>query len=185
MEENPRKPRRWFQYSLRTLLILTTVVAALFAWWSDRGRQQRAAVAAIKVAGGNITYDFEAQNFSAPRRWPVWLVNRLGVDYFAHVVMVHFGASGATNNDLKRLGSLVGLRSLDLHETSVTDAGLEQLSLTALQFLDLRHTKVTDAGLEQLKELRTLQYLSLGGTRVTDVGVAGLQAALPNCKIDR
>lgn len=35
--------RRLFQYRLRTLLVVTTIVAALFAWWSHNARQQREA----------------------------------------------------------------------------------------------------------------------------------------------
>ena len=33
--------RRLFQYRLRTLLILTTIVAVWFAWWSHKAQQQR------------------------------------------------------------------------------------------------------------------------------------------------
>ena len=53
---HPAAPRRFrwrrlLQYRLRRLLILTTVCAALFAWWSHKARQQRAAVVALRTLG--------------------------------------------------------------------------------------------------------------------------------------
>ena len=46
--------------------------------------------------------------------------------------------------------------------------------------LELTNTQVTDAGLEQLKGMTKLRVLQLGGTRVTEAGVAKLQKALPS-----
>ena len=45
--------------------------------------------------------------------------------------------------------------------------------------------KLTDTGLVHLKGLTNLQSLSLISTKVTDAGVKDLQAALPNCKIEK
>lgn len=33
---NKPRPRRWLQFSLTALLIVTTICAILFAWWRDR-----------------------------------------------------------------------------------------------------------------------------------------------------
>jgi len=73
---------------------------------------------------------------------------------------------------------------LGLHQTRVTDAGLEHLKgLTKLRYLHLDYTKVTDAGLEHLKGLTSLTELDIHNTKVTDEGVKKLRKALPNCKI--
>ena len=164
MEENPLPPvkprRRWFQYSLRTLLILTTIIAVWLAWWSHKTRQQREVVEALKDIGGDVIYDFQLPN--GPAYWPKWLVNAMGVDYFAGVI------------------------ALGLWSPIITDNHMEQVkNLTELQFLDLEHTHVSDTGLEHLRGLTDLQHLDLRYTKVTEAGVARLQQALPNCKIER
>ena len=46
--------RRLLQYRLRTLLILTTIVAAGLGWWSHTARQQREAVADMRESLGEI-----------------------------------------------------------------------------------------------------------------------------------
>jgi hypothetical protein len=63
------------------------------------------------------------------------------------------------------LARLHALRSLDLLETSVTDAGLAHLArLHALRSLDLLETSVTDTGVEQLK--KSLPDLRVVGPKV-------------------
>ncbi len=60
-------------------------------------------------------------------------------------------------------------------------AGLKELK--QLQNLDLSQTQVTDAGLEDLATIKGLTVLRLSRTKVTAAGVGELQKALPNCKI--
>ncbi|MCE9556837.1 MAG: hypothetical protein K8T91_26110 [Planctomycetes bacterium] len=55
--------RRLVQYRLRTLLILTTVIAVVHGWWSYKARQQREAVAALRKAGAFIQYGDEPHVF--------------------------------------------------------------------------------------------------------------------------
>ncbi|MCE9553694.1 MAG: hypothetical protein K8T91_10030 [Planctomycetes bacterium] len=190
-----------FQFSLRTLLIVTTVCASLFAVlarWSYKAQQQREAVEALQGKMCLVKYDFQQYDVMAegPSHWPSWLVNVLGVDYFASAR--EFGpvpGTYAVDNDgrcyrdinddsLQHVKALQTLHVLNLGRSFVTDAGLEHLKgLTELQSLVLDTTHVTDAGLEHLKELKAMQYLSLQKTKVNDAGVARLQKALPNCKI--
>jgi hypothetical protein len=82
------------------------------------------------------------------------------------------------------LKGLTNLRSLELTETRVSDAGMVHLKgLARLQGLDLSGTDVTDAGLRHLKGLIRLQYLSLAWTKVTNAGVQDLWEALPEAVI--
>ena len=66
-----------FQFSLRSLLVATVVVAIPFSWLAvemKRAREQREAVEAIRKAGGARLYDYELGNTllrSAPG--PIWL----------------------------------------------------------------------------------------------------------------
>ena len=66
--------RRFFQVSIRTLLILTTLVAIGLGYWTriqHRAQEQKLAVARITSLGGSVVYDFEAGKPSAqPSGWP-------------------------------------------------------------------------------------------------------------------
>ena len=54
----PRKPRRrWLQLSLRTVLILVTLLSIGLGWFVHRGERQRLTVAALKKMGARIYYD--------------------------------------------------------------------------------------------------------------------------------
>ncbi len=52
-----------------------------------------------------------------------------------------------------------------------------------LYSIDLRGTQVTDIGLAHLKGLTNLLFLDLRDTRVTDTGMQMLERALPKLKI--
>lgn len=94
--------------------------------------------------------------------------------------------SEVTDAGLEHLKGLSGLSSLYLKGTQITDAGLEHLAeLASLEVLFLADTQITDAGLEHLKGLTNLRELPLYGSQVTDEGVKDLQKALPDCFISR
>ena len=41
MEENPKPRRRWFRFSLRTMLVLVTVISVYLGWAANWKRQRR------------------------------------------------------------------------------------------------------------------------------------------------
>ena len=161
--------RRRFQFSIRSLLVLTVAVALPFSWLAvevKRAREQEEAAAIYKL-GGNVWFDYQIIDGCdypdldrGPPRRPTWLLGLLGNDFFAAVV------------------------GMQLHRSEVTDADLEQIRrLPQLKWLDIGDTNTTDAGLENFKELTQLEVLGISGTKVTDAGVEALQKALPKCKI--
>ena len=180
--------RRLVQYRLRTLLILTTIIAVWFAWWSYTARQQRVAVAALQKAGASVQYDFRLPLTGAmddPPQWPKWLLNHVGVDYFGSVNAVEFRGAETTDAKLEYLKGLTTLQWLDLGGAEISDAGLVDLKgLTALQGLGLGGTPVTDAGLKHLAVLKALQGLSLDNTLITDAGVEYLKKLTSLEKLD-
>jgi len=150
-------------------------------WIIHRAEVQRATVAAIERAGGEVLFDWEWQwkqgrpVRTGTTRWPDWLVDRIGVDYLFNVTFVTLRYRGS-DELLARIGQLRRLEYLDLAHSPVTDAGLAHLQgLTALQFLSLDDTKISDAGLVHLKGLARLQTLLLGLTTVGDAGLPHLK----------
>ena len=169
----PRKPRRrWLQISLRTLLILVTLLSIGLGWFVHRGERQRRAVTALKELGGEMHYASdlsEADTSFDLSQWP-------RRDYFDDVLIVSLSRCKMTDADLGHIQDLTRLECLELDGTRITDAGLAHLQgLTRLQVLDLSETQVTDAGLTRLQGMAELWQLHLTDTRVTDAGLAHLQ----------
>jgi hypothetical protein len=87
-------PRRWYQYSLRTLFVAVTLAAvfcSLFAWHVKRTIRQKQCVQAIYMRGGYVRYDFEVRGDDGKydkSLIPGWLLNWLGKDFFHRVARV-------------------------------------------------------------------------------------------------
>lgn len=156
-DSQPPKPkRRWYRFSLLTMLIAVLACAACCSFSISKllpARRQRLAVTEIRKFGGSISYGFGDSNAKP------WAAEVFGDDFYPVI-------------------------GVDFEHTPVTDAGLEHLkTLTSLESLNLNSTKVTDAGMERLKKSTNLQSLRLEDTEVTDAGASGLRSALPNLSI--
>ncbi|MGO8688343.1 MAG: hypothetical protein ACLQLG_01800 [Thermoguttaceae bacterium] len=185
----PKHKLRWYQYSLRTLLLVMTLACVGMSWVAvkmKQARQQHAAVEAIRKLGGMVDYDYQKKDPFDEPPGPAWLRKLLGDDLFASVTWVRLSDSDVSDAALEYLKGLARLEILDLNRTNVSDAGLQHLKgLTQLRELCLGGTKVSDAGLENLMGLTQLQKLWLDSTNVTDAGAQDLQKALPNLEIIR
>jgi formylglycine-generating enzyme required for sulfatase activity/endonuclease YncB( thermonuclease family) len=82
-----------------------------------------------------------------------------------------------TDDDLRQLRKFVKLRSVDLHGTAITDAGLDHLAALAdLAELGLDWTKVTPARVVRLvKDRSKFQALSLSGVHFGDSDLGELK----------
>ncbi len=188
----PRRRRTFFRVSVRGLLLLVLVIGCGLGWIVQivrAGQVQRRAVAAIYQAGGWVVYDTEwDENRTTSTwkpRWPRWLVDQVGVDYFGNVVFINLHDRG-TDAVLAHVAKLEHLKQLHRPGLTVTDAGLAHLGrLEDLHLLSLDDTRVTDAGLAHLKGLPRLKWLKLTRTGVTDAGVAELQKSLPHLQVIR
>jgi hypothetical protein len=179
--------RTWFQFRLRTLLLLVVVVAVpcgWFKWKWDRKQAERRAVAEITKAGLLSFYDWQT-NAKQPNPQPpgaAFLRKLLGDDFFANLVRVQSYDVQINDTVLVWLESLPDVESLFLPaQMKLTDAGLENLSgLSRLRYLDLNNTKVTGVGLGHLKQTKDLRWLNLrAAPALTDADLIQL-TAFPN-----
>ncbi|MCC6123815.1 MAG: hypothetical protein IT426_02550 [Pirellulales bacterium] len=189
MENEPQSPPtktplRWYQYRLRTLLIVMTVLAAWMAFVSHRARQQKLAVDRIKALGGTLWYDYQKlkgkpwnhSDDKIPPPGPAWLRNFIGEDYFQTVVTVDLSKAAVTDDDLAVLENLTELEGLYLTDPNITGKGFAHLkTLKKLKGLGLWNTSIDDAGLANLEGLANLRQLCLDGTKITDAGTVHLQ----------
>ena len=201
--DDPKPKRRWYQFSLRTLLVAVLALSLPLGWVSwelEKTRREQAAIAEYGQYDAFISY----HQMSGPS----WMVQRFRKIRAVDFSMNPFGATRIAEvklRPLKRMTNLVEvtlwnttvddaglanlhglshLKSLNLGLTQVTDAGLVHLQdLTSLEVLDLGDTQVTDAGLAHLRQLTNLKQLDLSDTQVSADGVAKLQQALPDCEI--
>ncbi len=122
MTDSPKPKRRWFQFSLRTLLLLTAASAVLLGLWTiyvAPYRAQSRAAAALRELGAELTVE--------PADGPAWLRKLVGEEYFVNVTKCELHQQAVTDTDLLHLKGLTKLQNLDLSWTQVTDAGVAEL----------------------------------------------------------
>lgn len=170
--------RRWFQFSLRALMICITVGSIGLGWtmyrWRRQQEEQRKAVAAVMKLGGSASFSFSNGSFLT-----LLLERRNAENDFMLM------EKSIRDDDLKIFASAEMTKGLYLFRNEITDEGLVHLkNLRHLRFLDLRHNKeISDEGLQHLEGLHEMEQLILIGTKVTPAGVNRLQQKLPNAKI--
>lgn len=179
----PKCKRRCFHFSLRTLLIVTAVVAlgcALLTPLIEQKRKEREATDAIIKSGGRVVYDYqiaidgEFADGAEPPPGPSLLRALLGDNFFGEVSVCVAGPD-MTDDGMEAIKAFVHLRELVLEATEITDGGMKRLGrLPELEKLNLNATRITDAGLVNLKAMTQLRELKLGSTRVTNAGLQSL-----------
>jgi hypothetical protein len=165
----PKPKRRWFQYSLGTLLLLV-LLASIGMSWVGAALRERAAAERIAELGGVADWGYYPT-------WKWWYeIGITGYGFFNSVLMVDYHGNGVADAVLENAKGLRQLQWLDLSGTQVTDAGLAHIGgLRTLRVLCLNNTQITDAGLEHIKGLSQLRVLWLTNTQVTDAGLKHLK----------
>ena len=171
--------RRWFRMSLRTFLVLFTLVSIWLGLAINRAHKQRAAVEAIVEMGGKVCYDYQVrfdnqQGITSPilegSKWtpvrpsPSLFRSLFGEDFISPVVHVSIKGGNLTNGDLIHLEGLPHLRTLFIwRATNVTGDALQHLGgLSELEDLSLG-IQMTDDDLRHLYQLKSLRNLFLMG----------------------
>ncbi len=192
---SPPPKRRWFQFSLRTLLIVMLIIAIPCAWVGrkiEQKRREREAVTAIKALGGHVLFDYQVDAAvtngepdaiaTAEPFGPAWLRKCVGDDFFSDVVCVTLWRRDTGDAASEHLKQLTHLQELWLNTSGLSDAGMANLKEMAnLRTFCLNSTRVTDAGLGILSRMAHVETLDLSNTEVTDTGIANLKE-LPSLK---
>ena len=177
--DKPR--RRWRQFSLRSLLLLTLLVAAAFSarhYYLQPFRAQQQALAFFEYHGASIQ--------TVPAGTP-WLRSLLGTPDLQHVVRVDCSTVVWTDESLTQVLRLPELKSLIVVGQGFTDEHLQQLAqLRNLRVLIADTTAITDSGLAQTRPelvihpsqrtaIKTLSYHGSGPRRTRLAGTPQLR----------
>lgn len=186
--------RRRPTFGIRSLFLLTAVIAILCGWFQVAMRQaseQKEAIQRMRATGQtsdffvivDYGYSFyaDASEVGDPRPpGPTWLHGMLGTDFLADVVCIRVIRPSSTDRsidfgdeDMAWLSKLPDIEFLILTNTKVSDLDSLQ-GMNSLVWLDLDGTRVSDAGLEHLRALPKLTHLFLSDTAVSNVGLAHL-----------
>jgi internalin A len=166
--------------------LVTLITSAFFVLWivpsfvrsAEPDAAERAAIAAVKKMGGQVTVhgdraikvgfrDTAISDDALARLSPLTGLVNVAV----------FQSNQLTGPGLAHLKPLENLESLYLPGTAVGDEGLKHIGqMTQLVNLYLPQTRITDAGLQHLEKLAALRVLYLDETDITDAGLAHLQS---------
>jgi hypothetical protein len=197
MTETPKL--RWYQYSLRSLFVLMTLVACACSWYAyemNEAAKRRVAIDKLIKLGADFSY-YDARNpntLGDPPEWYSVLRRIHGDEHLGNPAQVYYYKDRFTDAEMVPLEALTKLEALSMQrlrlkagrieETGCFDARLQKLKgLSNLKHLVFVNTRITDAGLEHLNGLARLESLALYDTQVTEEGVKKLQEALPNCEV--
>jgi len=167
--------RRRFQFSLKSLWVLMTVLCGLLgAFWHfviAPAERQRGAAQMVEGLGGAIHRGSPYEDYWIDRQ----LRKMLPRDYLDSAYGVALDSSLAEDQDIARLESLNQLSTVYLRGTRLTDASAHHLrGLKQLHILELSGTGLTDAGFKELCDLPQLISLFVDDTEVSDAGLSHL-----------
>ena len=162
IESNSKKSRRWWQLSIRTLLILSAILAITVGVFFRRVRTQGQAVTQIENLGGSVTY----QDTWLGECLPESIRESVGDHYVANAVSASL--SPRTINGRSNIAPLSKLPQLEQITLGRGDFNLqvfEDLSkLTRLKHISFLSSYFEGSHLAFLQKLQYLETLTLHNT---------------------
>lgn len=187
---NAKRKLRWYQFSLRTLLIVVTLFALACSWFAVKMREaerQKQAKQAILEIGGDVRYDFEFDSAGEETdadgpSGPAWLIQLLGEDFFKNVVAVEIPADHLDKEMLSQLLMMPRLKAVQLQCKFTRDSDLTLLNeLPQLRKVTFYHAQMMDSELAELKGLKQVEVLEFHNVSISDAGLKHLKG-LSNLK---
>jgi len=179
-----RPQRRWYQFSLRTLLITVLLVSLPLSWFGAKLEKKRRERRLISEIGRlcTCTVDCESGESSSTTiaREPGWLQKLLGNDFFLSIERVSLDnvSDRVVFSNVARLVNLSNVRDLHISvDRDFLDDPLVYLQgCISLEELSVDCRNVTDVSLVYVMNLENLRRLSLSRAQITDEGLLQLQS---------
>ncbi|MGV3608994.1 MAG: hypothetical protein ACO1RA_21495 [Planctomycetaceae bacterium] len=205
MTQKPR--RRWFQFSLRSLLIVMLLLSVGFGLYLPARRRSLEQWRAVNVLSENSS---NGLRFIVDREKPDTWQKRLGIDLpdftetqvrsgselgdemmlnhllkLPQLESILISRSEFDDSDLRALSNLPKLKSFGVGSDSVTGEGMTHfVGQEKLQHLYLRGSNLSDRGLEVVARLQGLSSLEwYGKNRTSDGGLSHLRGNLRLTKL--
>ena len=189
----PRPHRVRFRFSLKTLLLLITLMCVWLGLSYSNARRQQRAVEAIVASHGRVGYDRdphdEAEDLPAGMlAGPKWLRSLLGRHYFDTVVSVTLNGSRAQGESRRFadvghwLADLPHVQRLELSYLEVTGDDLAFVATTVdPESLTCIEMEISDQAAARLASASRLGHLGLNNVVISAKGVAEFKK-LPKLK---
>jgi hypothetical protein len=180
---------RRFRFSLRVLLIATTICCIVFGVLAERWRRVSQAVSHIQKAGVHVTYDYERdigfmhgkefeRALEESRRYH-WLRNIL---YFPERFWIDLDRSDSELTVIFREGARIGTiqQVIVFNDNFSNEDAIQLCRFPHLRSLDVHSDALTSRGAARLMEHPRLRHLELDGCRnVNDSIIEELGGRIP------
>lgn len=207
----PTRRRRWFQFSLRTLLLMMLVFGCGLGWFTAKRRQAQQAWKRISDAEKvNIVLSAADDNHTTGHIWHegTWLEERLGIALPSPLGSAVVKTSRNPTPELQELAKFPELTDIWLEVENLTDeqlapfAGEKRLTTLQIGWSPLRGTGLaylagndsledlrllhceylTDEAIYSIPKLPSLTQLTIENCPLTGVSLGHLATACPNLK---
>jgi hypothetical protein len=185
---------RW-QFGLRSLFILLSVVGCGLAWYVNGVENQRLAIAAIEKAGGRVRYSSTRNCFclhdrlvpEPPTPWYIRVRDSMPKYLVDSVNRIVLNSCLPPPTDLRRISRLQTVTEVSIHGVDLDAESLRLLTNSPdLNSLSIWDCRIEASGLQDLLSHKKLHTLSVSGVRLDDrtMRVIGAMKSLEYLQLD-
>ena len=177
------KKRRWLQFSLRSMLILTALISAWLAFYYIPAQRVDRAAKALQEKGISVSYDYQhvpgtsafSYSFRVPQPGPAFLRKLFGDGLFQQAESINRDHTVLQADDLSPLEMMPTVRHISFYACQIGDEHLKHLAgMRLLELLNVGEGQITDQGLANLYHLTELRILALSKHQIRGDGLKHL-----------